>query len=68
MIIIKKTQNIHKYFELSTEKLGQGRFGVTRIATDRQTNVQYACKTISKKKLKNESEVEMLQKGDEDSL
>lgn len=62
VIIIKKTQNIQKYFELSTEKLGQGRFGVTRVATDRQTNVQYACKTISKKKLRNDSEVEMLQK------
>ena len=62
-IIIKKTENINKYFELAPQKLGQGRFGITRVATDRQTNIQYACKTVHKSKLKNESEVEMLQKG-----
>lgn len=63
VIVVKRTECIQKYFDIAPEKLGQGRFGVTKIATDKQTNKKYACKTVSKTKLHNESEVAMLQKG-----
>ena len=38
--------------------LGQGQFGTTRLVTELATGEQYACKSISKKKLKRRDEVE----------
>lgn len=38
--------------------LGQGQFGTTRLVTELESGDQYACKSISKKKLKRRDEVE----------
>jgi hypothetical protein len=38
--------------------LGKGQFGVTRLVVDKATGEQCACKSISKRKLVNECEVE----------
>lgn len=63
VIVIKETDCITKHFDIAHQKLGQGRFGVTRAATCRRTNRRYACKTIAKNKLQTVAEVEMLQQG-----
>lgn len=44
-------------YELGHE-LGRGEFGVTCLCTDKETGEKYACKTISKKKLKTAIDIE----------
>lgn len=39
-------------------ELGRGEFGVTYLCTDKSTHVKYACKTISKKKLRTSVDIE----------
>ncbi|CAN8270862.1 unnamed protein product [Cochlearia groenlandica] len=52
-----KTPNIRDHYTLS-RKLGQGQFGTTYLCTDVSTGVEYACKSISKRKLISKEDVE----------
>jgi calcium-dependent protein kinase len=38
--------------------LGKGQFGTTRLATDRKSGQQVACKSISKRKLVSADDIE----------
>lgn len=40
------------------DELGRGEFGITYLCTDKFTHVKYACKTISKKKLRTSVDIE----------
>ncbi|CAK9178387.1 unnamed protein product [Ilex paraguariensis] len=51
------------YFELSTlyvlgKELGRGQFGITRLCTEKATGLQYACKSISRRKLISTKDIE----------
>ncbi|KAL8095419.1 hypothetical protein AgCh_036757 [Apium graveolens] len=48
---------IEQTYELGNE-LGRGEFGVTYVCTDKSTGEVYACKSISKKKLRTRVDVE----------
>ncbi|ESQ53569.1 hypothetical protein EUTSA_v10024803mg [Eutrema salsugineum] len=52
-----KTPNIRDFYTLS-RKLGQGQFGTTYLCTEVATGVDYACKSISKRKLISKEDVE----------
>uniref|UniRef100_A0A1J3FI39 non-specific serine/threonine protein kinase n=1 Tax=Noccaea caerulescens TaxID=107243 RepID=A0A1J3FI39_NOCCA len=52
-----KTPNIRDLYTLS-RKLGQGQFGTTYLCTEIATGVDYACKSISKRKLISKEDVE----------
>ncbi|CAN7016013.1 unnamed protein product [Brassica rapa subsp. trilocularis] len=52
-----KTLNIRDLYTLS-RKLGQGQFGTTYLCTELATGVDYACKSISKRKLISKEDVE----------
>ncbi|KAK9690883.1 hypothetical protein RND81_09G160800 [Saponaria officinalis] len=52
-----KTANIRDLYILG-RKLGQGQFGTTYLCTDISTGVEYACKSISKRKLISKEDVE----------
>ncbi|KAL0891554.1 hypothetical protein Bca101_015537 [Brassica carinata] len=52
-----KTPNIRDLYTLS-RKLGQGQFGITYLCTELATGVDYACKSISKRKLISKEDVE----------
>ncbi|CAN6448716.1 unnamed protein product [Victoria cruziana] len=49
--------DVHRRYRLGSE-LGRGEFGVTHLCVDAETNEQLACKSISKKKLRTEIDVE----------
>nr|DAD29749.1 TPA_asm: hypothetical protein HUJ06_031217 [Nelumbo nucifera] len=49
--------DIESTYELGRE-LGRGEFGVTYLCTDKSTGEQFACKSISKKKLRTAIDVE----------
>eukprot|EP00268_Persea_americana_P044526 TRINITY_DN449_c0_g1_i2.p1 TRINITY_DN449_c0_g1~~TRINITY_DN449_c0_g1_i2.p1 ORF type:complete len:607 (-),score=116.38 TRINITY_DN449_c0_g1_i2:451-2271(-) len=52
-----KTANIRDLYTLG-RKLGQGQFGTTYLCTEISTGVDYACKSISKRKLIAKEDVE----------
>ncbi|KAL8234353.1 hypothetical protein R6Q59_020453 [Mikania micrantha] len=52
-----KTANIRDLYKLG-QKLGQGQFGTTYLCTENSTGVNYACKSISKRKLISKEDVE----------
>ncbi|XP_057726114.1 calcium-dependent protein kinase 26 isoform X1 [Arachis stenosperma] len=52
-----KTHNIRDLYTLG-RKLGQGQFGTTYLCTENSTNIEYACKSISKRKLISKEDVE----------
>ncbi|KAL6494880.1 Calcium-dependent protein kinase 5 [Orobanche gracilis] len=52
-----KTDDIRDLYSLG-HKLGQGQFGTTYLCTDISTGVEYACKSISKRKLISKEDVE----------
>ncbi|XP_076883487.1 calcium-dependent protein kinase 26-like [Bidens hawaiensis] len=52
-----KTPNIRDLYTLG-QKLGQGQFGTTYLCTENATGVNYACKSISKRKLISKEDVE----------
>ncbi|XP_019086539.1 PREDICTED: calcium-dependent protein kinase 5 [Camelina sativa] len=52
-----KTPNIRDFYTLS-RKLGQGQFGTTYLCTEVATGIDYACKSISKRKLISKEDVE----------
>ncbi|KAJ8760437.1 hypothetical protein K2173_015104 [Erythroxylum novogranatense] len=45
-----QTPRLRDHYVLG-KKLGQGQFGITYLSTQKATNAQYACKSISKRKL-----------------
>ncbi|KAK8529720.1 hypothetical protein V6N12_060493 [Hibiscus sabdariffa] len=52
-----RTPNIRDLYTLG-RKLGQGQFGVTYLCTEISTGIEYACKSISKRKLISREDVE----------
>ncbi|KAK4491725.1 hypothetical protein RD792_002497 [Penstemon davidsonii] len=56
-ILGKPYEDIKSHYNLSKE-LGRGQFGVTYLCTDIRTGQEYACKSISKKKLITKSDKE----------
>nr|GEU91075.1 calcium-dependent protein kinase 26 [Tanacetum cinerariifolium] len=52
-----KTDNIRDVYTLG-QKLGQGQFGTTYLCTEIATGVDYACKSISKRKLISKEDLE----------
>nr|GME18888.1 calcium-dependent protein kinase 26 [Ipomoea batatas] len=52
-----KTANIRDLYTLG-RKLGQGQFGTTFLCTEISTGIEYACKSISKRKLISKEDVE----------
>lgn len=52
-----KTANIRDLYVLG-RKLGQGQFGTTYLCTENATRIEYACKSISKRKLISKEDVE----------
>lgn len=52
-----RTANIRDLYTLG-RKLGQGQFGTTYLCTDNATGIEYACKSISKRKLISREDVD----------
>ncbi|XP_024357118.1 calcium-dependent protein kinase 26 isoform X2 [Physcomitrium patens] len=50
------TEDVRDVYTLG-KKLGAGNFGITYLCTEKSTGDDYACKTISKKKLKSKDDV-----------
>ncbi|KAJ6864489.1 calcium-dependent protein kinase 32-like [Populus alba x Populus x berolinensis] len=50
-------KEIEQRYELGRE-LGRGEFGITYLCTDRETGENFACKSISKKKLRTAVDIE----------
>jgi len=59
--IIGETKDIRHDFDFD-KILGKGQFGTTRLAKDRATGKEYACKSISKRKLNSKEEIEDVQR------
>eukprot|EP00899_Mesostigma_viride_P019571 jgi/Mesvir1/27615/Mv07348-RA.1 len=56
-VLGRDTGDVSDFFTLGRE-LGRGQFGITHLATDKQTGQQFACKSISKRKLTSREDVE----------
>lgn len=56
-VLGRPMEDVKNYYTIGKE-LGRGQFGVTYLCTDKQSGVQYACKTISKRKLLHEQDLE----------
>ncbi|CAL9122658.1 unnamed protein product [Musa textilis] len=56
-ILGKPFEDVRSLYRLGKE-LGRGQFGVTHLCTDTATGAQYACKSISKRKLTAKSDRE----------
>ncbi|KAG7012966.1 Calcium-dependent protein kinase 1 [Cucurbita argyrosperma subsp. argyrosperma] len=56
-VLQTKTGNFKEYYSLG-KKLGQGQFGTTYMCVEKATGKEYACKSIAKRKLVNEDDVE----------
>ncbi|KAL8143703.1 hypothetical protein V2J09_016735 [Rumex salicifolius] len=56
-----KTPNIRDSYNLG-RKLGQGQFGTTYLCTEISTGTEFACKSISKRKLVSKEDVEDVKK------
>ncbi|KAG0477096.1 hypothetical protein HPP92_013937 [Vanilla planifolia] len=52
-----RTENLKDTYSIG-RKLGQGQFGTTHLCVDKSTDKQYACKTILKRKLTTDEDVE----------
>ncbi|KAL5713746.1 non-specific serine/threonine protein kinase [Ranunculus cassubicifolius] len=52
-----RTENLRDLYTIG-RKLGQGQFGVTYLCTEISTGLEYACKSISKRKLISREDVE----------
>ncbi|KAH0784104.1 hypothetical protein KY290_003702 [Solanum tuberosum] len=59
LVVLKEPtgQNIHDKYDLGRE-LGRGEFGVTYLCTDLEGGEKYACKSISKKKLRTAVDID----------
>lgn len=56
-VLQRKTENIKDLYSLG-RKLGQGQFGTTYLCVEKATNKSFACKTIAKRKLTTQEDVE----------
>ncbi|KAG9132144.1 hypothetical protein Leryth_022623 [Lithospermum erythrorhizon] len=56
-VLLKKTGNMKEFFSLG-RKLGQGQFGTTFLCVEKATGKDYACKSIAKRKLLTDEDVE----------
>ncbi|XP_049931410.1 calcium-dependent protein kinase 10-like isoform X2 [Nymphaea colorata] len=56
-ILGRKTENLKDLYTLG-RKLGQGQFGTTYLCVEKTTGKEYACKSIAKRKLVAEDDVE----------
>jgi calcium-dependent protein kinase len=56
-VLQTKTGNLKEFFTLG-KKLGQGQFGITFRCIEKSTGKAYACKSIAKRKLLTEEDVE----------
>ncbi|KAL2539859.1 Calcium-dependent protein kinase 1 [Abeliophyllum distichum] len=56
-VLQRKTGNLKEFFSLD-KKLGQGQFGTTFLCVENATGKEYACKSIAKRKLLADDDVE----------
>lgn len=56
-VLGRKTGNIKDGYSLG-RKLGQGQFGTTFLCVEKQANKEFACKSIAKRKLTTQEDVE----------
>ncbi|KAF3619243.1 Calcium-dependent protein kinase 2 [Capsicum annuum] len=56
-VLQKKTGNLKEFFSIG-KKLGQGQFGTTFKCIEKGTRKEYACKSIAKRKLLTDDDVE----------
>ncbi|CAN6894270.1 unnamed protein product [Brassica oleracea] len=56
-VLQRKTENFKEFYSLG-RKLGQGQFGTTFLCLEKSTGNEYACKSISKRKLLTDEDVE----------
>ncbi|CAA7020319.1 unnamed protein product [Microthlaspi erraticum] len=56
-VLKTKTGHLKEYYNLGS-KLGHGQFGTTFVCIEKGTGEEYACKSIPKRKLENEEDVE----------
>ncbi|CAH2059179.1 unnamed protein product [Thlaspi arvense] len=56
-VLKTKTGHLKEYYNLGS-KLGHGQFGTTFVCREKGTGEEYACKSIPKRKLENEEDVE----------
>ncbi|KAI6696565.1 calcium-dependent protein kinase 20 isoform X1 [Syzygium oleosum] len=56
-VLGRKTRNLKEIYSLG-RKLGQGQFGTTFLCIEKGTNKEFACKSIAKRKLTTEEDVE----------
>lgn len=56
-VLKRKTENLKDKYSLG-RKLGQGQFGTTYLCIEKSTGKEYACKSILKRKLSTEEDVE----------
>ncbi|RWW78339.1 hypothetical protein BHE74_00013445, partial [Ensete ventricosum] len=56
-VLKSKTENLKDVYSLG-RKLGQGQFGTTYLCVEKATGMEYACKSILKRKLTTEEDVE----------
>lgn len=56
-VLQRKTGNLKEIYSLG-RKLGQGQFGTTFLCVEKETGKEFACKSIAKRKLISEEDVE----------
>lgn len=56
-VLQTKTGHLKEYYNLG-QKLGNGQFGITFLCIDKETRKEYACKSIAKRKLVTNDDVE----------
>ncbi|KAL8162060.1 hypothetical protein V2J09_013549 [Rumex salicifolius] len=56
-VLQKKTGSVKEFYTLG-RKLGQGQFGTTFLCIDKETGEEFACKSIAKRKLLTDEDVE----------
>ncbi|XP_073275030.1 calcium-dependent protein kinase 26-like [Primulina huaijiensis] len=56
-VLKTKTGHLKEYYNLG-HKLGQGQFGTTFLCVEKSSGKEYACKSIAKRKLLSEEDVE----------
>lgn len=60
-IVVRKTSNISSKYQLG-KTLGRGQFGVTRVAVHKKTGDAYAVKSIPKKRLLSQRDIDSLKR------
>ncbi|XP_061353686.1 calcium-dependent protein kinase 1-like [Gastrolobium bilobum] len=56
-VLLRETGNFKEFFSLG-RKLGQGQFGTTFLCVEKATGHEFACKSIAKRKLVSDDDVE----------